>query len=335
MRRPGIGDVARRAGVSVSTVSRVLKGAPGVHPATEQRVRQIMRDLNYTPRQDAGHRGHKPIAIIVPDLRNPFFSELIHWVGLKAFGHGYPLIISNTEDPDRGLAEVESLFRYRALSGVLVATGALPDQSLALLVKNKIPAVLIARNLDSLSISSVVTDDVLGGRMVARHLLGCEPARWVVLTETMRWQSSRDRLQGFTEALRQEGIPGPDHWTSEESSVDGGYHACREHFAPGSWPLAIFTTTDVLALGVLRFCREQGLEVPGQVQLVGYDGTMLAELADPKLTTIRQELEEIAGAAVDLLVDHIDDPEVLPRKVVLPPALKAGESTRSLPNLVR
>lgn len=335
MRRPGIGDVAKRAGVSVSTVSRVLKGAPGVHPATEQRIRQIMRDLNYTPRQDASHRGHKPLAIIVPDLRNPFFSELIHWVGLKAFGHGYPLIISNAEDPDRGLAEVELLFRYRALSGVLVATGAVPDQALALLVKNKIPAVLIARNLESLSISSVVSDDVLGGRLAAGHLLRCEPARWAVLTETMRWQSSRDRFRGFADTLAQEGIPEPDCWTSEESSVEGGYLACRAHLSVGPWPLAIFTTTDMLALGALRYCREHGIVVPGQVQLVGYDGTMLAELADPKLTTVRQQLEEMAAAAVDLLVDHIDHPDILPRKVVLPPALIPGASTRPLPNLVR
>lgn len=334
LRRPGIGKVAEQAGVSISTVSRVLKGAPGVHPDTENRIHQAMRDLGYTPRQETSNRRQKPIAVIVPDIRNPFFSELIHWVGLQAAHHGYPLIITNAEDPDRGVEEVESLFRYRALSGVLVATGALPDASLALLIKNKIPAVLIARDLDTSMISSVVTDDELGGRLVARHLLQCHPQRWAILTETMRWRSSRARLDGFSEVLAEHDITAIDHWESDDSSLVGGYDACRRHLVDGPWPLGLFTTTDVLALGILRYCRENHLDVPGQVQLVGYDGTMLAELADPKLTTVRQQFEEIAQAALNLLVDHIETPGVVPRKIVLPPTLVLGESTTTTRELV-
>ncbi len=328
MRRPGIGKVAEVAGVSISTVSRVLKGAHGVHPLTESRVRDAMRELGYSPRQEASHRQRKPIAVVVPDVRNPFFGELIHWIGLAARDADYPLIITNAEIPDHGLEEIESLFRHRILSGVLLATGAIEDDALQLLSKAKIPAVVIARDLDTSLVSSVVTDDELGGRLVAKHLLQCKPQRWAILTETMRWRSSRDRHKGFTETLREHGIRDISHWTSQESSVEGGYRACEHNLVPGPWPLAIFTTTDFFALGILRFCREQRIEVPEQIQLVGYDGTILAEVADPHLTTVRQQLQEMARAAVQLLLLHIEDPTGSPRKVILPPTFVVGESTK-------
>jgi hypothetical protein len=199
-----------------------------------------MRDLGYTPRQETSNRRQKPIAVIVPDIRNPFFSELIHWVGLQAAHHGYPLIITNAEDPDRGVEEVESLFRYRALSGVLVATGALPDASLALLIKNKIPAVLIARDLDTSMISSVVTDDELGGRLVARHLLKCHPQRWAILTETMRWRSSRARLDGFSEVRLNTRATGVRH------RLDGRYEVTVQSQLQSAGQVEVLTADAVV-----------------------------------------------------------------------------------------
>lgn len=329
--RATIYDVAARTGVSVTTVSRVLNGANGVHPTTQDKVLRAIRELDYAPRAAARALGSQKVTnlgLIVPDVRNPFFAEVVHWTTEAVRREHYALVVTNA-GPDGDIQEHLELLRRGTVAGMLVSTAAAEDARMGEVAHRGLPIVLVARDTETSVVPAVVTDDVLGGQLAARHLLLEGHQRFAVVTEPLKWKPSQDRLRGFLAEVRKDGRGTVQEIVAEGFGLEAGYQALADGMDKSRPPTAIFATTDMLALGVLRVLADWRLKVPEEVSVVGYDGTLLGALASPPLTTIRQPLEEMVRTAVATLLELIADPDRLPRKVVLPPALVLRQSTRT------
>lgn len=325
-------DVAKKAGVSVATVSRVLNRQPNVRPMTADRVLRVMRELEYAPRTLVALTGpdrRLAVQITVPDMRNPFFSEVVQWTSLAARSIGCELSVAVIpEDADDAWRSRLRKVKAGALDGLLVCTSSRNSDHLARLALEGLPFVLIGWDMESAAFSSVVTDDQRGGVLAAQHFVLEGHKRVAIMTEDMKWKSSQDRVQGFATTLAQFGIHAFQHLVSKDPLVESGYHVAMDHLDPRHHPTAIFAATDSLALGVLRYAYEKGIKVPDDLSIIGYDGTVLATLATPTLSTIRQPLQEMSRIALDTLTDLVGHPGVLPRKVVLPPELVLRGTTR-------
>ncbi len=306
--RVSIADVAREAGVSRQTVSRVLNNKGEISSATLHRVREVIDRLDYRPSSIArglATRHTGTIGLIVPDIANPFFADIGRGADDAAHEAGYSLLLCNAvEDPDRE-ADLLQTLEQRAVDGVLLCSSRLPEKVLADLLKRHDAVVLINRNLAGSS--NVCVDDAQGAAAVVQHLLASGRRRIGLLAGPQTSYSSRERVRGYTEALIAAG-EGPDPTVIQRCGspdIEGGY--CAALSLLGARPDAdgLVCYNDLVAAGALRACAELGRRVPDDVAVTGADDILLASLITPALTTLRIDRQAIGAAAFRLLLDQL------------------------------
>jgi LacI family transcriptional regulator len=304
-----IGDVARRAGVSTATVSRVLAGLPGARPDTRDRVFGAARELGYRPSGVARSlklRTTRTLGLIITDIENPFFPQLVRAVEDVAREHGFALLLCNaTEDPDREASYLDLLVDRR-VDGVVIAVSGLDARHREWLAQPPLPVVLVNTVAPGMPHPSITSDNVDGGRQAAAHLLDLGHRRIGVLTAGPRNAAAPDRLDGVRRGLVDGGLD-PDSVTVVvgEPGVGGGEAAfCRlTEEAPDT--TAVVAYNDLMAIGAMRAIRASGRSVPGDISVVGFDDIAIAAYTDPPLTTIRQAIGDLGRWAVDRLVERI------------------------------
>jgi LacI family transcriptional regulator len=302
-----VGDVARHAGVSSAVVSYVVNSGPRpVAAATRDRVRESIRELGYRPNAAARalKRGStSTIGLAVPNNTNPYFAELSRLVEMAAEARGYETIFVNaSDDEERERRHLQKLLARR-IDGLLLAS-AVSEPDLSEVADSGTPIVLLDRGAAysgrGIRADAVGVDYRAASRTLVEHLLehGHEEVAFVVGDE--RLSTSRARERGWRDALEGAGRrPGPV--VRAAYSRDGGYDAGRR-LLRGPAPRAIFASSDMQAIGVLRAVREAGLDVPGDIALVSFDGTIESEFTWPPLTAMRQPVERMAEKAVELLL---------------------------------
>lgn len=321
-----IRDVAREAGVSMSTVSHVVNATRFVAPETEQLVRAAIERLGYTPNGIAralkGNRT-RTLGMIVTASSNPFFAHVIHGLETVSSDRGYSLILCNTDDePGKQIRAFEALHNRR-IDGLAVMTsnadpGFLDD------VQVRAPDLpLLLLDTDPRPGACTVTDDsVMGGRLAARLLAERGFRRIACITGPGRHPRSRARLAGFVEELGKAGLTlDPARLREADLTIAGGYAAAADLLDAGDAPDAIFAFNDLMAAGVLRAAAERGLTVPDRLSVLGYDDIELAAYLTPPLSTIRQSAGLLGARAAELLIDHLEDGRPLPDLLSLPPDL--------------
>ncbi len=297
-------DVARYAGVSTAVVSYVVNGGPKrVAPATEAKVQDAIRVLGYRP--NAAARALKlgsseTLGLIIPDITNPFFSLFAHAVEDAAAALGYALVLSNSDgNVARERNNVRNL-AARQVDGVLLAS-VLFEPDLASLETADIPSVLLNQERDAPGFNSIGVDLAAGARMAVEHLIGHGHTNIGLAMGTNVSGSKDGREQGWRDALRDAGLrEGPI--TYSEFDRSGGYVAGQRLLASVNRPTAIFASSDMQAIGILRAVREAGLDVPGDIALACFDGSVESEYSWPPLTTVVQPVTAMAEAAVASLV---------------------------------
>lgn len=323
--RPTIRHVARRAGVSPMTVSRVINGSVRVQAATRQRVAAAIADLGYVPnhlargltRQKTGALG-----LVVPDVADPFFTLVLRGAEDVARRAGYRVILCNTDgDVEREDAYLEDMIAHR-VEGLLIAPVSDHSRSnLRRLSQHRVPFVLVDRAIPGIEADLVQGDSVAGARQVVAHLLSLGHRRIAHVTESPEVSTARDRLRGYEEALAAAGIA-PDPAlvvVASAATAEGGYGAADVLLARGDPPDAVFAVNNLTAVGVVRALRERGLEVPGDVAVACFDDIALASQLQPFLTVMAQPAETFGTLAVQLLLDRISGRgSERPRRVVLP-----------------
>lgn len=327
--RVTLSDVARVAGVSAMTVSRVVNNRGEVNPQTRARILEAIDHLGYRP--NALARGlitqkTHTVGLVVPDLTNPVFPEIIRGAEDVALREGYTLYIGNiNEQPER---ERTALQRFEAsqVDGIIVCASRLPDDELQTLLARYPASVVINRELPGELAAVVLNDDRYGVMQAVHHLFerGCQAVGLLAGPPASR--SARLRLQGFQMAL---GMANravvPQQVLICDPNEEGGYRGLPRLLQQFPEVDAVVCYNDLVALGVLQACQEQGLAVPGQLAVIGFDDIRMARLATPALSTIRVNRYELGRLAFELLLGRLANHPDLP--LMVRPELVVRHST--------
>lgn len=328
-----IRDVARAAGVGLGTVSRVLNNSPLVSTATRQRVLDVIAELQYTPSQIARSFAlgkTRTVATIAPFFTRPSVIERLRGIEATLAGHGYNLVVFNIETAERRDTCLRDVPKADRCDGVLIISLAPRADEVDALRATGLPVVLIDTSAGNLP--GVGIDDVAAGALATRLLIDLGHRRIGFLgdsdeyTATFNFTSSRDRHQGFREALNAAGItPQPAY---ERFGYHGRYEAralARELLQLPEPPTAIFAASDTQALGILEAARDLGVAVPDRLSIVGFDDIDIAEYLG--LTTMHQPLFESGARGAELLLSLIAGVTPEPASEHLPVELVVRNST--------
>lgn len=332
MERPTIRDVARRAGVSIGTVSRVLNGRPLVAESTRERVLAAIRELNYRPdgvaRSLVSARTHT-VAMVVPDITSPFFPQLVRGVEDVARREGYAVLLMNTDQrPERERDVLEAL-REKRVDGLVFMSADVTDAHLDAFRRLRCPVVLAATRAPGDELPAVIIDNVAAARDAVRHLLEHGHRRIGLISGPLNDRiAGKTRFEGYVTALREAGLAvEPELVEQGNYREPDGYRAARRLLELPDPPTAIFAASDEMAVGALNAAVDRGLRVPGDLAVVGFDGVALADMVRPKLATVVQPIYETGATAMRLLVRRLREGRWPDAGVtILPHALRPGPS---------
>jgi LacI family transcriptional regulator len=326
-----IKDVAAHASVSVATVSAVMNANKYVSPELEQRVRASIDTLGYMRNSMA--RGLKTqvshaIELVIPDIANPFFTNISRGVEDVANAHHYALILGNTdEDPQKELNYIHLLHGKRA-DGMIIATTAQGHDIAPTWPLHQFPIVSIDRSLFHLGIDTVLVDNQHGARMAIEHLIQLGHRRIGIVTGVPGIAPTDERLAGYKEALETHGIAvDPALVDVSHPRVGGGEQgAWRLLTQTAERPTALFLMDGTMVIGALQAIAKLGLRCPDDVALVGFDDFVWASVMRPRLTVVAQPTYEIGHTAAQLLFERLEHPDREPREVRLHTELVIRES---------
>jgi DNA-binding LacI/PurR family transcriptional regulator len=323
-------DVANRAGVSVATASRVAAGAPGVRPATRERVELAMRELLYVAR---GTTSTGIVGLLVPELDNPIFPALAQAMEHRAADAGYATILCNTAGSAQREAEYVHMLVERRVDGMIFISSEVTDlrsdhSHYVRLREEGARLVFVNGSAESLDVTSVGVDERAAGKLATEHLLGLGHRRIGFAAGDRDSMPTREKAEGRLQALRAANVEAEGLVSYTAFSVEGGRRALRELLAArGGPPTGVVCSSDLMAIGVMMEASEQGLVVPDDLSVVGFDGIEAAAWTRPGLTTIEQPIADIAETAVGALRSLIDEPERPLPDFVFRPKLRQRAST--------
>jgi LacI family transcriptional regulator len=304
-----IRDVAREAGVSVATVSRVFNNSGPVRPATRDRIDAVAKRLRYAPNsaaQSLSARRSATIGVVLPDLFGEFFSEVIRGIDQAVQQGGFHLLVSSSHN-DR--AEIEAAVRAMRgrVDGLLVMSPGLDADTLAANLPDRLPVVLLNCEVDDRSFDSLNIDNFGGARAMAEHVLGLGHRRIGVIGGSPRNHDARERLSGTVAAVEAAGL-----WRSALVEAEGafteasGYRGAELLLAESPRPTAIIAANDSMAVGALGAARDAGLRVPAELTVVGFDDIPIARYVTPPLTTVRVDIPRLGQQAAQRLFEQIE-----------------------------
>lgn len=308
--RLDIHAVARLAKVSIATVSRTINHVPTVNPKMAKRVREAIRELNYFPNTQAralvsGRSGL--LGLIVSEITNPFFPELIQGFEDVAVEHGYEILIGSTNyEPERMQRCIRRMMERNA-EGVAVMTFGIEQPLLNQLADRHIPLVFVDVAPEKPGISLLRVDYHHGIRQGVQHLAALGHRSIGFVTGPLRLHSARSRLSAFEQSLEECGLPIEKRLIVEgDHTMEGGIAAAERLLAEKRRPTAVLCSNDMLAIGVLHRVTRAGLRVPDDMSIIGFDDIRMAEMMMPPLTSIQMSRAELARAAVTALRAHVE-----------------------------
>jgi LacI family transcriptional regulator len=304
-RRATIRDVARLADASTATVSAVINGTAVVSEGLMRRVRDAMTALDYQPDQVA--RSLKvgrtdAIGMVLPDITNAFFPEVVRGVELAAEQQGYSVILCDSnEDPEREQRHLSAFFSRR-VDGVLIACSA-ESNAYESIVRRRFPMVFVDRIPRGLPVSAVSTDNVDAGCRATHHLIQLGHDRIAMIAGNLRLSPHADRLEGFRQAMQSARLPvRDDYMRCGDLKTESGYQQGRELLRLPARPTAILTSNNKMLLGLMGAISEAGVACPRDISVIGFDDYIWTEHFTPKLTTVAQPAREIGRLAMEMLL---------------------------------
>jgi len=301
-------DIARAAGVNASTASRCLSGFRGVNEGTRQKVLQVAAEMQYRPNRVARGlvtgRSHT-IALLISDIRNPFFADVARGAEDVAHAAGYDLILCNSDfDADKQTKYLRSLSEKRVDGILMNSVVSLRRAQLAQLAELKIPIILLNKPAIRTAFSIVSADNYDGGKLAGAHLATLGHRAIAHITGPKQHGNLTERLRGFLAALKAAHVPAP-LVLHGQNSFSGGYELAQIVFDEYPEITAIFAGNDAMAFGVGRAAAERNLVIPRDVSLIGFDDVDLAQVVSPPLTTIHAPKYEIGQLAVEMLLKEV------------------------------
>lgn len=342
MKRVGIKDVARAAGVSTTTVSYVLNRNPSesISAETTQRVRDAAKRLNYSPNLNArslSSRHSNLIGVLIPQTEpgkefmfsNPFYGELLSAIEFTARKAGYHLLLCGTEQDQSYL----SVAQNREVDGIIIV-GAYPGKNLEELQGMDVPIVLVDSYASDSPFHTVGIKDREGARMATEYLIGKGHRDIAFLSGSIRENGvSYKRYQGFCEAMNAAGLPMPaDALYVDTVDFEYGLRAAEAYVQRGKKQTAVFATADVLAMGMVKGLLQRGVRIPQDLSVVGFDDVYLSQMCYPSLTTVHQDIVRKGTEAVNLIIRAVSSGETARQEHIFPLTLVERESVMERKN---
>ena len=319
-KHPTVVDIAARAGVAPMTVSRVINESGYVSEAMREKVMRVVKELNYHPNglaRSLKRQSTQVVGILLPDIVNPFSAELVRGIQEVLLSRGYASFICTSERSiEREQAGLRALFDHR-VDGIVVATRETPTGNdwLRSLVERNLPVVMVGREFPHPLVDRVTADHEKGGYEATKHLIASGHKRIAFVGVSLASGAGLRRFQGYLAALRDHGLPileeliaGPDSLSGPGySTQDDGYQCIKRLLALRKPPTAVFARNDFTAIGAMCALHDQGLAVPDDVSIVGFDNVPLAAYTSPPLTTVDQPTIEQGRQAASLLLERIEE----------------------------
>jgi LacI family transcriptional regulator len=333
-RRVTIVDVAKHAGVSTTAVSKVLRNAYGASPGMQAKVRAAIDELGYRPSASArGLRGQTfTIGVMLPDLRNPFFADILDGVNAQLGGTDYQVLIAAACNDEPAEAHVTDAMIDRNMDGVILVAPLTSRQRLDR-IAHTVPTVVVGRHGHSAAYDTVADDDFPGAGLMVAHLaaLGHRRIAHIEHLETdpvrLTEMPNAVRADGYRHAMRAHGLGEHIQIASTTYTQQGGYLGAKQLLAAPQRPTAIFAGADIVAMGVLDALTEAGLSAPADISVGGYDNTTFAAFGPISLTTVDQAGRQIGANAARLLLDRIADSTRPTAQIKLSPTLVTRRTT--------
>jgi DNA-binding LacI/PurR family transcriptional regulator len=317
-----IKDVAKRANVAPSTVSRVIADSPRISEKTKRKVREAMKELGYHPNfiaRSLANQATQVIGIVMPSaaeqaLQNPFFPEVIRGISKAAHEKKYALQMSTGEKEDEIYEGVIDMLQGRRVDGVILLYSRIDDKLMKYLQKNKFPFVVIGKpHQKEEQITHVDNDNYRAAKEATQHLIELGHERIAFVGGNKKYLVTVDA------ALKEAGLPyREDYMMHEEFLQEGGQEAMRELLSLDEPPTALVVADDLMALGVLKTLDEMNLRVPDDISIVSFNNTLLAEMSRPPLTSVDIHIFQLGYEATKSLIEKIANPNEPIKRIIIP-----------------
>ena len=328
-----IKDVAREAQVSTSTVSHVLNKTRFVSPEITLRVERAIQDLHYAPSALARSlkvNETRTLGMLVTSSANPFFAEVVQGVEQRCFELGYSLALCNTQDDKARLNSNMEMLLQKRVDGIILMCTQLELGAGIFDRYPNIPLVLADWGPQDMVADIIQDGGQLGGQLATEHLIGLGHRHIGCITGPGGKRAADERLAGFKAAMDHAGLTVRDEWICEgDFELAGGNSAMNALLSLPERPTAMFIANDMMAMGALRALADAGINVPGQMSIVGYDNIELAHYLVPSLTSVEQPKTSMGALAVDTLLSRIKNPDSPMRVLTLTPELVSRDSSQT------
>jgi LacI family transcriptional regulator/LacI family repressor for deo operon, udp, cdd, tsx, nupC, and nupG len=316
-------DVAKRAGVSVATVSRVLNNSNSVNDETRARILKAIKELKYQPSRVAKRLRSKSVSsnllgVLIPDIDNPFYVDVLRGIEEVAYTNNYAIIMCNFGQDEKKEKLYLEILQSESIDGLIAAPASEDDMQLKKMVNDGLPVVCVDRGLNDTAVDVVLVDNERGAYLAVDHLAKSGYRRIAYIAGLATIPSSRYREMGYRRALTENNIAyDPNLVRYGNSKHQSGVELCAELLRLDNPPDAVFTGNNLITLGALETIHHKGLSIPGDLAIVGFDDMYWANSLNPPLTAVRQPAMEIGKRAGELLLQRIVDPTRAPIQMML------------------
>ena len=335
---PSLKDLAKECGVSVATVSKALNGQPDIAPATRERIRAAARRMGYLPNAAARalktNRTYNLGVLFVDEkqsgLTHEYFSAVLDSFKVEAEKRGYDITFINHNISGKSMSYLEHC-HYRGVDGVVIACVNFYDPQVVELVNGDVPVVTIDHVFNNRM--AILSDNVVGTKALVQQAWACGHRR-IAFIHGEKTAVTENRLAGFYQACEELGLKVPEEYVrcGVYHDVDRCAEETRALLALPQRPTAILFPDDFSAIGGIQTIREEGLLIPRDISVAGYDGNLISQIMSPQLTTYRQDTEALGRAAAELLIEQIESPRTaLPEQKLISGSLLKGQSV-DVPN---
>ncbi len=334
-----IKDVAKLAGVSITTVSRTLNNTAPVNEKTRAKIMKAIEELDFSPSiiaQGMRTKKSKTLGVIIPDFMNPFYHELFKYVEDEAKKEGYHLIVSSTgEDEADEISYINDLIN-RNVDGIIVCSyrGEEDTISKLLMLSKKIPVVFMDNLKVKKQINAVYVDGYDGIKEITEHLIHLGHQDIAFIKPLERFHVANNRYQGYLDAMKEAELKVRKEFIYQGNyHIESGYNAAKYFLKESSFrPTAIVSATDLMAIGAMNYIKSHGYNIPQDIAVTGFDNIYMSKLMSPPLTTYHQPMKEIAKEAVKLILHLLKHQNAKNRQINLKGKLVVRRSTDSAKN---
>ncbi|WP_299093587.1 LacI family DNA-binding transcriptional regulator [uncultured Metabacillus sp.] len=329
--KPTIYDIAREAGVSATTVSKVINNKGRISEKTKNKIMQIIEEFHYQPNMLASAMKGKStytIALLIPDAANPIYAQYLKYIEEYGQELGFSVVMCSTgSDPEKEARHI-TLLKQKHVDGIIIASIFKNEPVLKQLIEEELPIVFVNFQRPELPVGSISGDDFLGGYMATDHLLSLGHRRIGIIAEDATI-SGEERIKGYKKALENAGIEVDENLiiTINEPTIEGAEVHAKELLNNAQKPTAIFGCNDILAIGSMLAAKGLGIRIPDELSIIGFDNTIMCKIVEPQLSSVNIPINEMGKQAMELLAQQINKKNKMKQRISLLPELIIRQST--------